>query len=374
MIKEIKAKSILRKHKKIDSWFLSSYSINLYRGCFHNCIYCDGRDDKYRVEGDFGRDITIKENALELLEKELNPARKRRPFANGFMTICGGVSDAYQPLEKKYRFTQRILELLYKYEHPVHILTKSSLVEKDIELLRKINNRKKAVVSFSFSTVDDKLGKLLEPGASLPSKRLEAIKKIKESGIVTGMYLMPVVPYITDSYEQLENSVVKATDAGVDFIVFGGMTLKEGKQEDYFLKFLQNNFPEILPKYQYIYSNNNQWGSPDKQYLEKTSKLFCEIADKYKIPKMMPAKMYQQLVNKTELVSLILEQLDYLAKLKGKNTPYGYAAYQILKLEKPVEEYEYKDLILINGIGTVTAGIILEIIKTGKSGFYEKLL
>ena len=374
MIKEIKAKSILRKHKKIDSWFLSAYSINLYRGCSHNCIYCDGRDDKYRVEGDFCRDITVKENALELLEKELNPARKRKSFVNGFMTICGGVSDAYQSLEKKYRFTQKVLELLYKYEHPVHILTKSSLVEKDIELLQKINNRKKAVVSFSFSTVDDKLGKLLEPGASLPSKRLETIKRIKDSGIVTGIYLMPVLPYITDGYEQMENSVVKAKEAGVDFIVFGGMTLKEGKQKDYFINFLQNNFSELLPKYRYIYSNNSQWGSPDKQYLEKTGELFCKIADKYKIPKMMPSKIYQPLVNKTELVSIILEQLDYLAKLKGKNTPYGYAAYQILKLEKPVEEHEYKDLISINGIGNVTAGIILEIIKTGKSGFYEKLL
>jgi len=374
MIREITAKSILNKHRKIDSWFLSSYSINLYRGCFHNCVYCDGRDDKYMVKGIYNRDIAVKTNALELLEKELDPVRKRKPFANGFMTICGGVSDSYQPLENKYQSTGKTLELFYRYGHPVHILTKSVLIERDIELLKKINKQKKAVVSFSFSTVDDKLGKLLEPGAPLPSRRLESIKKIKDAGIVTGMYLLPVVPYITDNYEQLENSVAKAKEAGVDFIVFGGMTLKKGNQKDYFTKFLNDNFPELLSEYRSVYSNNNQWGSPDEQYLKKKGELFCEMTDKYKIPKMMPSKIYQPLVNKTELVYLILEQLDYLAKLRGRNSPYGYAAYQISKLEKSIEEYEYKDLISIKGIGKVTADIILEIIKKGKSDYYEKLL
>ncbi|HEC95623.1 MAG TPA: hypothetical protein ENI50_01200, partial [Euryarchaeota archaeon] len=79
-IKEIEAKSILRKHKKIDSWFISHYGMNLYRGCAHNCVYCDGRSEKYNVDGEFGEDVTVKVNAIELLRRELKPKRKRTPL------------------------------------------------------------------------------------------------------------------------------------------------------------------------------------------------------------------------------------------------------------------------------------------------------
>ena len=133
MIKESQAKSILRKHKKINSWFLSHYGINLYRGCTHNCVYCDGRAEKYQVEGEFGKDIIVKTNALNLLERELNPLRKRKPMSTGFIMLCGGVADAYQSVEKKYKLARQNLELIYKYNHSVHILTKSTLIERDID-------------------------------------------------------------------------------------------------------------------------------------------------------------------------------------------------------------------------------------------------
>lgn len=374
MIQEIHAKSILRKYKKIDSWFLSSYAINLYRGCTHNCVYCDGRNEKYRVEGTFGQDISIKINAIDLLNKELDPRKKRKPFNNGFIVICGGVSDSYQPFEKSYNLCRQTLELLYKYTYPVHILTKSTLVERDIELLQKINQLKKAIVSFSFSSVDDEISKLLEPGVPAPSQRLKTIEKFKKAGISCGMYLMPVVPFITDSYEMIERSVIKAKEAGVDFIIFGGMTLKKGIQKDYFLNFLEKNFPEFISKYEYIYSDNNQWGSPNKEYIKKIEQIFCDIANKYRVPTRIPSDIYQSLVTKTELVILILEQLDYLVKLKGKKSPYGFASYAISKLEKSIEEYSYKDLIHIKGVGQFTANIIQEIVKTGKCDYYEKML
>ncbi len=100
-IKETEAKSILRKHKKIDSWFLSRYGMNLYRGCTHNCVYCDGRAEGYYVEGEFGKDVVVKVNAVEILKKELDPKRKRIPFKRGFILVGGGVGDSYQPIEKK---------------------------------------------------------------------------------------------------------------------------------------------------------------------------------------------------------------------------------------------------------------------------------
>ena len=100
-IREIKAKSILRKYKKIDSWFISAYGMNLYRGGIHNCIYCDGRSEGYYVDGEFGEDVTVKVNAIEILRRELNPKRKRTPFKRSYMMPGGGVGDSYQPLEKK---------------------------------------------------------------------------------------------------------------------------------------------------------------------------------------------------------------------------------------------------------------------------------
>lgn len=99
-VKEIEAKSILRTHKKIDSWFISHYGMNFYRGCAHNCVYCDGRSEGYYVDGEFGEDVTVKVNAVDVLRRELNPRRKLPPFKRSYMMVGGGVGDSYQPIEK----------------------------------------------------------------------------------------------------------------------------------------------------------------------------------------------------------------------------------------------------------------------------------
>ncbi|MBU1035966.1 hypothetical protein KJ898_00355 [bacterium] len=140
-IREIEAKSILRKYKKIDSWFISRYGMNLYRGCTHNCIYCDGRAEGYYVDGEFGEDVTIKVNAVEILRRELDPKRKRAPFKRSFIMIGGGVGDSYQPIEEKYQLSRRALELVDEYNFPVHVLTKSTLIKKDIDILKKLTKK-----------------------------------------------------------------------------------------------------------------------------------------------------------------------------------------------------------------------------------------
>ncbi|GAH53049.1 unnamed protein product [marine sediment metagenome] len=152
-IREIEAKSILRKYKKIDSWFISRYGMNLYRGCTHNCIYCDGRAEGYYVDGEFGEDVTVKVNTIEILRRELDPKRKCTSFKRSFVMIGGGVGDSYQPIEEKYQLTQKVLELMDEYNFPVHILTKSTLIKRDIDILKKINKKNRAIVSFSFSSV-----------------------------------------------------------------------------------------------------------------------------------------------------------------------------------------------------------------------------
>ena len=371
-IKEIQAKSILRKHKKIDSWFLSQYGMNLYRGCFHNCVYCDGRSEKYQVDGEFGEDVAVKANAIDILRRELDPKRKRIPLKKCYVMLGGGVGDSYQPLEKKYELSRNALKLLSYYKFPVHVLTKSTLVKRDIDILKNINKQNRAIVSFSFSSVDDDISAIFEPGVPSPSERLDTIAFFKKEGIACGMFLLPVIPYVTDTEELLDKTIKKASDVGVDFIIFGCMTLKEGKQKEYFLKVLERYNPKLLRKYGEIYTKN-QWGAPNNEYHFLRSVLFNKIIKKYKIPKRIPPSLYSDILSENDLVIVILEHLDYLLKLEGKKSPYGYAAYSISKLKEPISKMK-GNLQKLKGVGKITEGIILEILETGSSSYYEKLL
>ena len=371
-IKEIDAKSILRKHKKIDSWFLSGYGMNLYRGCTHNCVYCDGRAEGYYVEGEFGSDVAVKINALEILRRELDSKRKHTPFKRRYIMVGGGVGDSYQPVEEKYELTRKTLSLLSEKKFPVHILTKSTLVKRDVDILKKINETSKAIVSFSFSSTDEKISRIFEPGVPSPRKRLETISFFKDKGIACGMFLLPVIPFITDIREVMEKTIQDARDVGVDFIIFGGMTLKEGKQKEYFLNVVQRYYPKLVLEYQMIYQGS-KWGEAIPEYYDQLYLTFNTIMKEYKIPKRIPLELYKDILSQNDLVIVILEHLDYLLKLEGEKSPFGYAAYSLSQVQQPLSTMLNK-LDTIKGVGKTTENIIREILSTGSSTFYEQLL
>jgi len=371
-IREVEAKSILRKHKKMDSWFISQYGMNIYRGCMHNCIYCDGRSEGYFVEGEFGEDVAVKVNAIDILRRELDLKRKRTPFNSCYIMVGGGVGDSYQPIEKKYELTRKVLQLMIEKNLPVSMLTKSTLVERDIDIFKEINHKSGAIVSFSFSSVDDKVSTIFEPGVPPPSKRLKSLALFKKEGIACGMFLMPVIPFVTDSAQMMEQAVGKASEIGVDFIIFSGMTLKEGKQQDYFYRRLEQYYPELLTEYQNIYTGN-KWGQPTGAYYDSLNYMFRSIAKQYRVPLRIPAKLYSNILNENDLVMVMLEQIDYLLKLEGKKSPYGFAAYSISQLKEPLSDMK-KDSRKLKGVGKVTERIILDILETGNSTYYEKLL
>jgi len=371
-IREIEAKSILRKYKKIDSWFISRYGMNLYRGCTHNCIYCDGRSEGYYVDGEFGENVTVKINAIEILRRELDPKRKRIPFKRSFVMIGGGVGDSYQPIEEKYQLSQKVLELMDEYNFPVHILTKSTLIRRDIDILKKINRKDRAIVSFSFSSVNDEISAIFEPGVPPPSERLKTLTFFKNEGIACGMFLLPVIPFITDTPKLMEETIRKASEVNLDFIIFGGMTLKEGRQKDYFFKTLRNKYPKLIVEYENIYQKN-KWGEAAGEYYNSINLTFNSIMKKYKIPPRIPLALYKDILEENDLVVVILEHIDYLLKLKGRTSPYGYAAYSISRLKESLLSMK-KELKRINGVGKITESIILEILKTGSSSYYKKLL
>jgi DNA repair photolyase len=240
MIHSIKAKSILSTVRQPDDWFGLKYNMNLYRGCQHQCIYCDSRSDCYQI-ADFS-DILIKENAIELLASELAAKRVKGTIGTGSM------NDPYMPIEKNQKLTRRALELISKFNFPIHVITKSDLVLRDLDLLQKIS-RRYAAVSFSIIATDDHIGKRLEPGASLVSDRFRAIRELSRAGIYCGITLMPVLPLLLDNPENIRRLVEQATAAGAKYILaWFGLSMRNGQRE-YFYRKLDLHFPGLKEKY-----------------------------------------------------------------------------------------------------------------------------
>ncbi len=372
-ITNIQAKSILRKHKRVDSWFVSRYGMNLYRGCLHDCTYCDGRADVYQVAGEFGRDVAVKENAIEILLKELDPARKRVPLKKAYIMLGGGVGDCYQALDKKYQLSRQALGLIHHFGFPVHILTKSTLVQRDIDLICSINEKNRAIVSMSFSSVDEEKSAVFEPNVPSPEKRLNVLAEFKSQGIACGMFLMPVIPFITDTPELIEASISKAVETGLDFIVFSGMTLKPGRQWDYFISKVNQDYPEQVKDILSIYAEADRWGNALSQYYDQLQQMFCKIAGRYKIPVRMPPALFTDILDENDRVIVMLEHIDYMLKIQNAKSPYGYAAYSLSQLKESISSIKGK-LTSLKGVGPATERLILEILETGRSDLYEKLL
>lgn len=241
MTRLISAKTILSgSASKADPWFDTSYTINLYRGCSHGCIYCDSRSKCYQID-DFDN-IQIKHNAIDLLHKELRSKKKRGTI--GF----GSMNDCYMPLEAKHQLTRKALEIVNLHRFPVHIITKGTLVTRDIDILKAIS-KIYAAVSVSITSSSDETGQLVEPNAPLSSERFQTIKELSYSGIYCGITLMPVIPFITDTKENIKQIVIKAKEAGARYIIGGfGMTLREGNRE-YFYQQLDKRIPGLKEKY-----------------------------------------------------------------------------------------------------------------------------
>lgn len=259
MVTEITAKTILNHVKQPDTWFGLKYNMNLYRGCQHQCIYCDSRSDCYRIE-DFAK-IQVKVNALELLDDVL--PRKRMLGTIGF----GAMNDLYMPEEKEYRLARGALEIIAHHGFPVHILTKSDLVIRDIDLLGEIN-KVYAAVSFTITTADDELAKKIEPGAPLPSARYKAMRELAEAGVLTGVTMMPILPFLEDNPDNIRNILVMAKEHGASYIIPAfGVSLRPGSR-DYFYQKLDLLFPGIKEKYIKEYGDSYQCSTPNWQVLK----------------------------------------------------------------------------------------------------------
>ena len=286
MVNEIQAKSILNKHKKRDDWFLDDYSLNPYSGCSFNCIYCYIRGSKYGEN--MAKTFSVKTNAPELLEKQLSRRAKKGEYG---IIALSSATEPYMPIEEKLKLTRRLLKIILKHRFPVEIATKSKLILRDLDILKEIDKnailpadlkpklKHGTIISFSVSTLDERLAKILEPGTPKPIERLETMKKCKEEGFFTGVCFIPVLPFLSDSEEEIEKTIRTVKEHGADFIFVGGLTLFGKGLTDcktLYYKFLEKHYPNLVPKYKRLY---RIFFAPSKEYqkeLEKRSKRLCE--------------------------------------------------------------------------------------------------
>src|SRR6478672_9452809 len=287
---ERQVKSVLNKQKQRDSWFLTDYSVNAYEGCSCNCLYCYVRGSKYGENMDSG--LAVKSNSLEVLEKQLRVKAKKGQYG---IVVVGSATDAYLHHEEKWRLTEGMLKLFLKYRFPVFISTRSKLILRDVELLRQIDKAailpedlkttlcRGVILSTSLSTMNEQIANMLEPGAATPIERLKILQQLKQQGFLCGVNAIPILPFISDSEEELEKIISSAKGHEADYILVGGLTLfgkGPADSKTLYYEFLKRYDPSLIPKYEKMYVVNF---FPPKEYREGLKQKAEKICAKYNL-------------------------------------------------------------------------------------------
>lgn len=271
----IPTKTIVSNYKDNPHWFGINYNMNIYKGCCHGCIYCDSRSNCYQII-DFDR-VRIKENSIEIIKKDLTSKRKKGVVGTGAM------SDPYNPFEEKYLLTRQALKLLDEHRFGIAITTKSDLIVRDIDILKRIQKHSPNLVKITITTFDDELCKKIEPNVSTTSDRFKALKKLSDNNIYSGVLLMPILPFINDTEENIRNIIKRAYECGAKFIFsYGiGVTLRSNQREYYFEQ-LRKIFPNQMLDEKYIKTYGEQYENSSLKS-EHLWKVFKEECEKYNL-------------------------------------------------------------------------------------------
>ncbi len=232
------AKSILSRNSSPDLPF--SVSLNPYRGCEHGCIYCFARPTHAYLglsPGlDFETRLYAKVNAAELLRREL-----ARPYFQPSCIALGVNTDAYQPCDRHFQLTRHVLEVLRECEHPVGLITKSSLIERDIDIIAAMAEKQQAVAAVTITTLDHNISRTLEPRAASPTRRLQTIRKLADAGIPVSVSVAPIIPFVTE--QELEHVLAAAHEAGATSAGYTVLRLP-WEVNPLFQQWLETHFPE----------------------------------------------------------------------------------------------------------------------------------
>jgi len=254
--REIRVDFLLNKITTKDKLFGGDYTVDPYQNCEFGCLYCDSSFDKT---------IFIKTNAREILQEELIKTKKGK-------IIVGSVHDPYQKAEEEFKITRDLLKIIQQQDFSCHILTKSDLVIRDIDILSEIEN---CLVTLSTISLKQSISELFEKNVPSPQTRLQTIEKLTKVGIKTGLAIIPVLPYIVE--DELEDIVKSSRNHKVEYLLHKHLELK-GDQKTFYINILKESYPDFVEKYEKLYKNSY---IPDKKYISKINNNVSRLCNNY---------------------------------------------------------------------------------------------
>lgn len=323
-----------------DNFTAALYKVAPYRGCAHACRYCDGRAEKYYVEGDFERDIQIREDIPSRLAAELPGLRER-----GMIAFGSGVTDPYQPCEAEKNITGQAASILASHAEakawgaagaspdaslfdegrPIPppsalVMTKSTLALRDLAAWKRLHERSGFILLVSLTSLDEEVRELMEPGASTFHERLALLKAFKEAGCLTGILAMPFLPGLSDDEASIRRLYEAAASVGVDYLMPGGLTLRPGRQKDLYLATLAKAHPELLASTRELFQENRPSGMPTGPSLRRLGSRIAAVRSDYRIPYLMPHEALARLLPPHDAFRILLRHMAELYKERQIDT------------------------------------------------------
>ncbi len=363
-------RTILNKHKRPDHWFWTRYTAYPYKGCQHRCLFCYCRERKYCPfddVNDFGFVVQVKENAPDLLRRALS----RVPVG------VVGTGD-YQPAERKFGLSRRMLEVCLELGFPVFVLERSPLVLRDLDLLRAIDEKAVAVVGFSIISTPDSPGndriREMENLAPPAETRFSAMEQLARAGILTGTCMMPILPSLCDDDANLQSVVKWTAEHGGRFVLAGGLTLAD-QQRDYFFGTLDERFPDLVDHYRSLYPPDSY--GPARGNWHEIALRLRELCEQQGISDRMPRPIIpgdKRALNK-RIVEALANQV-YLMELNNEPSrrvwAYRRAAWAIEDTEQDLRlvyrQMGRKGLESIENVGPRLARIVEAMIQAWAKG------
>ena len=313
MISEIEAKKPVSRAQLPETFLTALYRCQApYRGCGHGCVYCDGRAEKFYVEGDFERDIVVRTNIAQAARASIDGLVTAREW--GAICIGSGVTDVYQPLEAERGLTRRTLEVLSETGLPLVILTKSSLVKRDFDILSRFP---RVLLIMTVTGVDEKIVSLVEPGAPCTAERLETLRLARKKGFMTGIMAMPLLPGPDESDMQTAQLFSAAANCGAGFVWPGGLTLRPGRQKDLFMNLVEHHWPDQLQQYRQLYARERPSGMPNSETYGPRARAWHHSLIKAGIPPMIPHSQHCKLLSPPDSLFVLLCHMQELYSKAG---------------------------------------------------------
>lgn len=309
-----------------DNFTRSLYKVAPYRGCGHGCRYCDGRAERYFVEGDFERDIVLRRDIPARLEADLPKARER-----GMVAFGSGTTDPYQPLEASERITGACAELLAAradaaasgradFALPAMVMTKSALARRDLPLWDRVKKASGFLLMVSITSLDEELRKAMEPGASSFAERLATLRAFKEAGCSVGILAMPFLPGLSDGEDSIAALYGAAEELGVDFLMPGGLTLRPGRQKDCYLEALSAYRPELRGPTEALYTNERPSGAPWPAATKALRARIAKVSADFSLPWLLPHAVYSAFLPAHDSLRILLRDMVELYAARDVDT------------------------------------------------------